>query len=276
MRILSLSGGGYRGLITLVALQKLEQKFGKLNKHFDLIAGTSAGGIIGACLVAGMSVSEIITLWQRLGIEVFKPNRFRGYFNAKYKIQDLEQVIKTVLANKTIENGAKLIVTTYDDTTDNAIILKTHDNKYNLTLADFAIATSAAPTYFAPYRVGGFSFIDGGIYSNNPSREAITEALISGVAVSDIEHISIGTGYNRMNINVKDWGLFQWLIAGNPPIIHIFMESGKNVTEKMSSMIGNYVHYDIEIAREHAEMDKPEYTPYYLSYGKQLADKIII
>lgn len=274
MRILSLSGGGYRGLITLVALQKLEARHGKLNNYFDIIAGTSAGGIIGACLVSGMSVSEIMTLWTDLGVQVFKPNKWRGYVNAKYRIQDLERVIKFVLAGEVPQGKSKLLVTTFDDVTETAMILKTHDNRYNLTLADMAIATAAAPTYFAPYKVGGFSFLDGGVFSTNPSREAMTEALILGAKPSDIEHISIGTGYNRMNINVGDWGLLQWVVSGRTPIVRIFMESSKDVTIKTAEMIGNYQHYDIEIAREHAEMDKPEYAPQYLEYGRVLSNMI--
>lgn len=276
MRILSLSGGGYRGLITLVALQKIENKVGALNEYFDLIAGTSAGGIIGSCLAAGMSVSQIIDLWQRLGQEVFRNNSLRGYFNAKYRIKDLERVVKSVLSDKEPQGKAKLIVTTFDDTTETAIILKTHHNKFNLTLADFAIATAAAPTYFAPYQVQGFSFIDGGVFSTNPSREAITEALILGALPKDIEHISIGTGYTRMNINVGDWGLFQWVLSGRTPIVRIFMDSGKDVTERTSEMIGNYVHYDIEIQGKHADMDKPQFTAQYITYGALLADKIKI
>lgn len=274
MRILSLSGGGYRGLITLVALQKLEKKFGALNEHFDLIAGTSAGGIIGACLVSGMRVTQIIELWQRFGKEVFKKNLLRGYFNAKYKIDDLARVVKSVLDGKMPQGKAKLIVTAFDDTTESAMILKTHHNKFDLSLADFAIATAAAPTYFAPYCIGGFSFIDGGVFSTNPSREATTEALILGASPKDIEHISIGTGYTRMNINVKDWGLFQWVLSGRTPIVRIFMDSGKDVTERTSEMIGNYVHYDIEVQNEHADMDTPQFTAQYFAYGALLADKI--
>jgi uncharacterized protein len=272
-RILSLSGGGFRGLITLIALQKLEEKHGKLNEFFDLIAGTSAGGIIGAALVSGMPVSEIISLWNKLGKEVFKKNRLRGYFNAKYRIEDLERVAKEVLGNAVPKGKAKLIVTTFDDVTESAVILKTHDNKYNLSLADFAIATAAAPTYFAPYKVSMFSFIDGGVFSNNPSREALTEALMLGVEQNSINHISIGTGYRKMNINVGNWGLFQWLFSGNNPIIRIFMESSSDVTEKTASMIGRYEHYDIEVAAKHAAMDAPEFANDYIRYGNLLAQK---
>jgi patatin-like phospholipase/acyl hydrolase len=274
MKILSLSGGGYRGLITLMALEKLEVKYGKLNEYFDLIAGTSAGGIIGACLSAGMRVSQIIDLWQQLGKEVFKPNRLRGYFNAKYRIQDLERVVKYVLDGRLPKGKSRLIVTTFDDVTETAVILKTHDNRYSLSLADFAIATAAAPTYFAPYRVGGFAFVDGGVYSTNPSREALTEALMLGAKPDEIYHISIGTGYNKMNINVNDWGLFQWVLSGRTPIVRIFMESSQDVSVKTASMIGNYKHYDIYIAREHAEMDKPEFTNEYINYGQELANQI--
>jgi patatin-like phospholipase/acyl hydrolase len=274
MKILSLSGGGYRGLITLVALKKLEARHGKLNEYFDLIAGTSAGGIIGACLVAGMKVNEIIDVWIKLGNEVFKPNKLRGYVNAKYRIEDLAHVIKSVLGNSGRQGRANLIVTTFDDVTETAVILKTHHNKYDLTLADFAIATAAAPTYFAPYQVKGFSFIDGGVFSTNPSREAVTEALMLEVEPSKIEHISIGTGYNKMNINVGNWGLLQWVLSGRTPIVRIFMESSYDVAVKTASMIGIYRHYDVPIAREHAEMDKPQFTNEYMQYGQKLADMI--
>lgn len=272
MKILSLSGGGFRGLITLVALQKLETRHGKLNNYFDIIAGTSAGGIIGACLASGMRVNDIIDLWLRLGSDVFKPNRLRGYANAKYRIEDLERVVKSVLGNSLQQGKAKLIVTAFDDVTESAMVLKSHDNKHAFTLADFAIATAAAPTYFAPYKVKGFSFIDGGVFSTNPSREAVTEALMLGAI--NIEHISIGTGYHKMNINVGNWGVLQWILAGRTPIVRIFMESSSDVAVKTASMIGNYKHYDVPIAREHADMDKPQFANEYLMYGQKLADLI--
>ena len=274
MKILSLSGGGFRGLITLVALQKLEVRHGKLNEYFDIIAGTSAGGIIGACLSSGMRVNDIMDLWLRLGNDVFKPNRLRGYANAKYRIEDLERVVKSVLGESLSKGKARLIVTAFDDVTESAMVLKTHDNRHNLTLADFAIATAAAPTYFAPYRTKGFSFIDGGVFSTNPSREALTEALMLGAKPESIDHISIGTGYNKMNINVGNWGVLQWILAGRTPIVRIFMESSSDVAVKTASMIGNYKHFDVPIAREHADMDKPQFASEYLKYGQQLADLI--
>jgi hypothetical protein len=122
--------------------------------------------------------------------------------------------------------------------------------------------------------VKGFSFIDGGVFSTNPSREAVTEALMLEVDPSKINHVSIGTGYNKMNINVGNWGMLQWVLSGRTPIVRIFMESSYDVAVKTASMIGVYRHYDVPIAREHAEMDKPQFTNEYIQYGQKLAEMI--
>lgn len=271
MKLLSLSGGGYRGLITLFALQKLERHHGPLQNHYDIIAGTSAGGIIACALASGMEVQAIIDLWQQLGTQVFRRNPLRGYLNAKYRIEDLTKVIKTHLGGKFNESRAKVLVTAFDTVNEEARILKTHENWENFDLADMAIATAAAPTYFAPYRVKGFTLLDGGVYSTNPSRECFTEALMLGAKPDDIQHLSLGTGFTKRNINVRDWGLAQWVLKGNNPIIRVFMESGKSVTAKTSSYIGLYRHVDVQIAEEHAPMDRPEHAVHYIQYGRKMA-----
>ncbi|VVN72321.1 hypothetical protein PS718_00498 [Pseudomonas fluorescens] len=191
VRILSLNGGGARGLFTINVLAEIEriveQRTGqadvKAGNYFDLITGTSIGGILALGLAAGKSARELEAVFRVQAPLIFPPNNFlkrkwRTLFGAQYRSQPLRDAVTSMV-------GAQ---TTFDDLTRRVMIpavnlstgkpqfFKTpHNPNFNrdgrLTLVDAAMATSAAPTYFPPHHCEALDsyFADGGLVANNPS-----------------------------------------------------------------------------------------------------------
>lgn len=232
-QILSLSGGGYRGLFTIELLAKIEADAGKpLYQCFDMIAGTSIGGIIAIGLAMGKSAESIRLEFIDQGENIFPPkktflHRFhsfsKGIFLAKYSAAPLKQVIENVVGKETLLGDAKtrLLVPAVNMTKSQVQMFKTPHNpkltrdKKRLAV-DVALATSAAPTYFPIAKFDNSLFIDGGIVANAPDLCAIHEAVhYCGVARSDIRILSIGTTTekfslpNSLGLNQGVWG---WMI----------------------------------------------------------------
>ncbi|THE13458.1 patatin [Bacillus timonensis] len=195
-KILSIDGGGIKGLYSAVILADFEEKYGKLSKHFDLICGTSTGGIIALALAAGIPAKEIVNLYIEYGPKIFpyrtKPFRFWGmikqaFFSSKYPESRLREALTNVFGNKTLaECETNVLIPVSNITTGLPRIIK-NDHSPNLTLdnghtlVDVALATTAAPTYFPIQSITTMpnpehQFVDGGLFANNPSLHGIQEA----------------------------------------------------------------------------------------------------
>ena len=194
-KILSIDGGGIKGLYSAVVLSEIEKKNGCLAEHFDLICGTSTGGIIALALAAGKSCKEIVDFYKTYGPHIFhNPNLLVKYYRTvkqvvwggKYGDEYLRKSLGAVLGTTTMkDSNSYLCIPTYDLTTGRINVLKT-DHALTLTrdsdllMVDVALATAAAPTYFPIARVKGIpggQFVDGGLWANNPSLVGINEAL---------------------------------------------------------------------------------------------------
>lgn len=212
-QILVLHGGGYRGLYTARVLEQLEAKTGhSILNSFDLIAGTSIGGIIALALAEGLPAKTI-----RETIEEEGPNLFPtyGWFRRKAKsIQRIfapphQQELLKALIGKVLSSDKPLqdlpvqvIVPACDATGDAngpaAVIYGNHQSNRNriARLEDVALATSAAPTYFESYQTAGDSrqLVDGGVIANSPSWIAMTIALADyGWDIDYLRMLIIGT-----------------------------------------------------------------------------------
>lgn len=214
-RILSLDGGGYKGLYTACVLEKIEARRGRLVDHFDLIAGTSVGGLIALALAAGKSAAEIHAFFLDHGDDIFpQGNVFsRPYrklrqivWGSKYRPGPLEAAVQKILGDTLFGDSlAYLCIPTLDLVTRAPYVFKT-DHAPGLNrdskrlMRDVARATSAAPTYFPAATfsaIKGKQFIDGGLWANNPTLVAYTEALHyfvgEGRPYRDIAILSVGT-----------------------------------------------------------------------------------
>lgn len=238
-RILSIDGGGIRGVIPAVILAAIEEKTGKpIADLFDVIAGTSTGGIIAAGLTVPdgsmrpkYAAEDLFTLYRKHGPSIFAEQWWRGaisWFNGpKYSARPLEECLaeyfgETMLSDALVE----LLVTTYNMADGTAwffrradAIEKPHERDHRLR--DVTRATSAAPTYFPPLRLPASGsqpeavLVDGGMFANNPGVCAWIDAHRGTDPRVDEEPIlvSLGTGAverKEAYATVSNWGKLGW------------------------------------------------------------------
>ncbi len=194
-RLLALSGGGIRGVLTLGILERLEAELRtnlkagagfRLNQYFDFIGGTSTGAILAAGLSKGMSVKELVAFYVETGPQMFEKERLRKRFWQKFKSDPLKKKLQEVLGRSTTlgSNQLKtlLLLVLRNVTTDSPWPLtnnplakyndaKRKDSNLDLPLWQLVRASTAAPTYFPPETVDvgahEFVFVDGGVTPYN-------------------------------------------------------------------------------------------------------------
>lgn len=235
--VLSISGGGIRGIIPAMVLAELEKLTQKpIADCFHLISGTSTGGII-ACLLSTQdenhkskyTAKEVVELYKQFGKTVFKRNTLRkaatlyGLIGTKYQTKPLEKLLHNYFGEaKLADTKTNLLIPAYQISnmpyphffkTHHACLLECEfDNPY---LWECARATSAANGYFKPYKMDNeHTFLDGGVFANNPSMCAYAQAK-NLYPYEQIVIISLGTGEDLIGYEydaIKSWGMAQWAL----------------------------------------------------------------
>lgn len=235
-RILAIDGGGIRGVFPATLLAELERHHtgGRpVGEYFDLAAGTSTGGILALGLAAGLSAGELQDLYVRRGSEIFPP-RVGGLLgrliewltwpwylgSARYSQKALREILGEKLGDRTIGDARlRLCIPCFDGCHSEVYVFKTpHHPDYRTDRFDpmirAALATAAAPVYFRPLVEGGYTFVDGGVWANNPSMLAVIEALTAfDVDRARIDVLSLGCGDDAYRVNTwqrRFGGLFFW------------------------------------------------------------------
>jgi hypothetical protein len=197
-RILCIDGGGIIGTFPAAFLAAIEQHLQRpIGQYFDLIAGTSTGGIIAIGLALGIPASKICELYEKMGPKIFGQHHsrftnslfgvfrtFRRLYRHKYDSDELEKALVEILGEQRLGHATRrLVVPAWNPTQRSVYIYKTAHhprlrNDYRVRAVDAALATSAAPTYFrrhvGPHDIG---LIDGGVWANNPIAIAVVEAI---------------------------------------------------------------------------------------------------
>jgi uncharacterized protein len=239
-RVLSIDGGGIRGLIPAIVCERIEKWAGvPIHKLFDLIAGTSTGGIIALGLAVppnGKPAKEMADLYRKDGKTIFsRPRRLMQYvFRSKYSNGPLEQLVTKQFGGAKVSDATvEILITCYDIGRRLPVYVTRREAKKDAArdylMREIAMGTSAAPTYFPPYRVGDNVLIDGGMVANNPANLAHAEAkkLWPG---ADILLVSLGTGTLTRHIpykKAKNWGSFRWAV----PVIDCMFDGSSQATE---------------------------------------------
>lgn len=203
-QILSLDGGGLRGLFSAAVLAALEDDLGiSVTDHFDLIAGTSTGGIIALALGLGMTPREIVDFYVALGPKVFPQSRTRSLrqlFTPKYSADPLRSALHDVFGDRTFGQSTKrLVVPSYNLGTDDVYLFRTAHHPrlrrdWRELAVNVAMATAAAPTYLPAVAVDNTRLVDGGVWANNPSMAALVEAVgTCNVELGALRVFSLGT-----------------------------------------------------------------------------------
>lgn len=202
VRILSLDGGGVRGACSAAILASIEQQTKiPLNQCFDLIAGSSTGGILAIGIALGISAADLRKLYEEEEAKNIFPSSgvLAGWLGSKHDYRSLKKVLEKYFDKRLFgEANTRLVVTAYNASSDNTHLFKTYhhpdlDKHYKLPAADIALATAAAPTYFAamqlPLGNAGEDqvFLDGGVWANAPTLVGIAEAVrYMGATTADI------------------------------------------------------------------------------------------
>lgn len=270
-RILSLDGGGIRGILSGTILTYLEEQIkrrtgneeAKIGEYFDLVAGTSTGGILGLVCISPdedgkfkYSAKAALDIYLDQGDEIFdvslrkKIESLKGILDEKYAATELEEALFDYLGEKRLSEVLKpCVITSYDIRNRKAHFFTSIEAKseiYDYYLRDVARATSAAPTYFEPVRVKSIygtphALVDGGVFANNPSLCAYAEARNINFSevladkdkpdkpgAKDMLIVSIGTGEVKQPYHYKEFrdaGVLEWI----KPLIDVMM-SGNSET----------------------------------------------
>ena len=299
-RILSIDGGGIRGIIPGQILVALEKKLKEMDNnpeariadYFDLIAGTSTGGILACIYLCPLgtgskkprfSAEEAVDLYFERGDEIFdisfwqKIKSGKGVLDEKYSADELEDALMDYMKDLRLSQLIKpCLVTSYDIKRRRGHFFTQHtakDDKNDFYVRDVARATSAAPTYFEVSRIKSFSnihypLIDGGVFVNNPAMCAYAEArkldfdeFRNKPIAKDMVILSLGTGnvdnpyYYK---NAKDWGMIEWL----KPLIDIMMSGVSETVDyqlrQIYDAVGKpkqYLRISPELCNASPEMD---------------------
>lgn len=259
-RILSLDGGGIRGVIEAVILAEVEELIDRpLNQYFHLIAGTSTGSILAAAIATGRKSEEILELYRRKGKSIFpytsrwSPQRLPlilqyGPSAPKFSDQGLINALKEQFGStrlSDLDTSPRLLITAYDTIDRQTIVFKSWQQYKpwaDSPLWEICVSSSSAPTYFPAHLLKtqdkDYSLIDGGVGANNPSACAIAEALRLDNAIQEISLLSIGTGNsnNPMTFKkVQGWGMGQWIWEGR--LIQVLFDASADVNDYITRQV---------------------------------------
>jgi patatin-like phospholipase/acyl hydrolase len=240
-KVLSIDGGGIRGIIPAMVLAEIEERSGKpIAETFDLIAGTSTGGILALGLAMPgdsgkprYAARDLIELYEDEGASIFsgRAGTIRNLFEERYPSAGVEEVLKEYFGDARLKDAlTRVFVTSYEIQLRAPFFFRSErakgDSDYDFPMREVARATSAAPTYFEPAKVESrgpveyYALVDGGVFANNPAMCAYVEA--TGIleergsvapGESDILVVSLGTGQltDRLRYEkVTGWGLMEW------------------------------------------------------------------
>ncbi|MFZ4480954.1 MAG: CBASS cGAMP-activated phospholipase [Rhodoferax sp.] len=236
-RVLALSGGGYLGTYTAALLAELEERVGEpLARRFDLIAGTSVGGILAIGLGYELPMKKMLALFLERGAEVFSPRALprgavsrlidltRSVLGPKYDGVALRAALTQYLGDARVEQSLHdLVIPSVNVTRCQTKVFKTPHTTASrgderILAVDVAMATCAAPAYFPAVAINGELFADGGLFSVAPDQVALHEAEhFMGIDVNAVRMLSLGTGtqgYQPQEGVSDDAGAVGWLSDG--------------------------------------------------------------
>jgi uncharacterized protein len=284
VKILSIDGGGIRGIVPAVILSEIQKRLGTdLHNVFDLISGTSTGGIIalgiGTRCKDGQPYSpdELLELYVQSGPAIFKKNLLtpeRELILPKYSPDSLEATLEEFFGETEFKTAlTPLLVSSYDLQGQLPFFFKSHriaaHPNYNWPVISIARATSAAPTFFPPlHLVRGaedYALVDGGVYVNNPSMAAYAEARSLYPDATQFVVVSAGTGNRQDQIpysKAKDWGLLGWA----KQIVPVFMDSVSEAVDYELRAMPDCIYHRLQVEDlQPASNDMDDVTPQNLT-----------
>jgi predicted acylesterase/phospholipase RssA len=293
-KLLSIDGGGIRGIIPATILAEIEQRTNRpAASLFDLMAGTSTGGIISLALsrdggggVPKYRGQDLVDMYVNRGMEIFSRSFWQGVSSVaglteeKYSQCPLEEILKEYFDDVPLGQAlTKVLVSSYEIETRSPFFFKSwRDENNQVLMREAARATSAAPTYFEPaqFRVAGqkLALIDGGVFVNNPAMSAYSEARRLFPEETAFLIVSLGTGQLTRPIpfeEAKDWGKVQWAL----PILNVVFDGvSAAVDYQLRQIVGEHF-FRFQIALDTANDDMDDASPANLAALKCEACRIL-
>jgi hypothetical protein len=231
-RILSIDGGGIRGVFPAAYLAELEQRFlggGSIASYFDMVAGTSTGGIIALALARGMTAREALQIYIQRGERIFPAlTGWRKWLRVlhwisrpKHDQSILKQELLAIFGDAVLDHSkSRLVIPSFEGRHGEPFLYKTpHHPDYqkdrHKKFAHVALHTTAAPSYYPGVEDDGYVMIDGGIWANNPVMNALVDVLACyDVPRENVRILSLGTGEAEFAVSeaARTGGIRHWAV----------------------------------------------------------------
>ena len=303
VKILAIDGGGIRGIIPATVLAEIERRTGaRIADLFDLVAGTSTGGILALGLVKPDSsgrpqyaAADLAELYEREGHKIFDRSIWHeivamdNLTEEKYPVAGLEAVLEQYFGEARLRDAVtEVLVPSYDLETRTPWFFARHKARaeadYDFPMRVVARATSAAPTYFEPLELTTTTppngFVDGGVFANNPAMCGYVEAKELHPEADDVLLVSLGTGQHTRPIHyaeAKDWGLARWA----KPILDVVFDGVSGTVDHQMQILcresgdGDPRYYRIQTELDRGSDDMDNTTSANLAALKEKAHELI-
>jgi uncharacterized protein len=308
VRILSIDGGGIRGIIPALVLAELERRARRpICRLFDLIAGTSTGGILALGLVKGKpdgtpayAAADLVGLYEHEGPTIFARSVWLRIpvlrtlvelFRPRYPARNIEAVLLRYFGDARLSQAiTPALVTGYEIARRDPWFFRSERAKreadHDFPMRDVARATAAAPTYFpplglpAPEPTARYGLVDGGVFANNPALCAYVEGHTLHPQARDFLMVSLGTGQTADRIpygKAKRWGLAGW---ARPLLSVVFDGVSDTVDYQLDQLLrpapsGPKRHYRFQAALTPDEEAMDDASGRHIAALKDVAQRII-
>jgi uncharacterized protein len=305
IKILSIDGGGIRGIVPAVVLAEIEKRTARHTAQlFDLIAGTSTGGILTLGLTIPKtpgaplySAQSFIEMYEREGRRIFSRSVFRELLACnnlawrKYSSKGIEQVLENYFGDSQLRDAVTdIVITSYEIERRFPFFFKSRNARvrpdYDFPARDVARATSAAPSYFEPMKLltgtisDHYTLIDGGVFANNPAACALVEARCTHPDAEAYLIVSLGTGSLMRHLPLsaaKYWGAALWV----KPLLNIVFDGvSSTVDYQLRQLIPEvpdqcklYYRFQVELGSHNQSLDNT--SPENITALKGLAYDLI-
>ena len=270
--VLSIDGGGIKGIIPLQIIRRLKKEFPTFLDHIFFLSGTSTGGIITLGLAAGIYIDKIMDLYLKEGKNIFVRDDFwkyipgRNIFRAKHSLKPMLNILKASYGNKKLKDVNKdVLIPTFDLLSFRPKHYKNWEDPEEY-LYDVAVETAVAPIYFPSHRAR----IDGGVFSSNPCDSAALEAF-KRYPLKEYIVLSLGTGRVEQSYIGGDLGIKQYFYPHTVLLDAMFEGSSHAATYRTEVFMGedNFRRFNPFLGKNMA-MDDPKLSMKLYEIGNEV------
>lgn len=283
-QILSLDGGGIRGVFSAAVLAALEDDYAPMRvaDHFDLIAGTSTGGILALGLALGYTPREMVEFYVELGPVIFanrgKWRNAKHLFRSKYGAQQLVNALRSKFGERTLgESSKRLVIPAFDIARNDVYVFRTAHlerlrRDHRLPAWHVGAATAAAPSYFPAHRLPTKErLIDGGVWANNPAMVALAEVVGQphlNVPINRVRMLSLGTirAFHGPREHLDRAGKLGWASAATDVILDA---TSIGVSNQVRALLGDrFLRVDAHQTSDSVTLDATSSVDALLAVGR--------